>query len=125
MRMLDFAPFYRSTVGFDRFFSMLDQINGLEGPVPGYPPYNIERASEDRYRISVAVAGFTDDYWCYIPSRRVWSEGGYEGHTGMLECDLPGPFAPCVEEVIVHTVEELMLETAGEPRPYPRPSRHE
>jgi molecular chaperone IbpA len=61
MRILDFAPFYRSTVGFDRFFSMLDQMNGLEGPVPGYPPYNIERASEDRYRISVAVAGFTDD----------------------------------------------------------------
>jgi molecular chaperone IbpA len=61
MRILDFAPFYRSTVGFDRFFSMLDQINGLEGPAPGYPPYNIERAGEDRYRISVAVAGFTDD----------------------------------------------------------------
>jgi molecular chaperone IbpA len=61
MRILDFAPFYRSTVGFDRFFSMLDQMNGLEGPVLGYPPYNIERASEDRYRISVAVAGFTDD----------------------------------------------------------------
>jgi len=60
MRTLDFAPFYRSTVGFDRYFSMLDQINGLEGAVPGYPPYNIERVSEGRYRISVAVAGFTD-----------------------------------------------------------------
>ena len=60
MRTLDFAPFYRSTVGFDRYFSMLDQINGLEGAVPGYPPYNIERVSEGRYRISVAVAGFTE-----------------------------------------------------------------
>ena len=40
---------------------MLGQINGLEGPVPGYPPYNIERTSEDRYRISIAVAGFADD----------------------------------------------------------------
>ena len=59
MRTLDFAPFYRSTIGFDRYFSMLDQINGLEGAVPGYPPYNIERVSEGRYRISVAVAGFT------------------------------------------------------------------
>ena len=58
MRTLDFAPFYRSTIGFDRYFSMLDHIN--EGAVPGYPPYNIERVSEGRYRISVAVAGFTD-----------------------------------------------------------------
>ena len=60
MRTLDFAPFFRSTIGFDRCFSMLDQISGLEGAVPGYPPYDIERVSEGRYRISVAVAGFTD-----------------------------------------------------------------
>ena len=60
MRTFDFAPFYRSTIGFDRYFSMLDQMNGLEGAVPGYPPYNIERVSEGRYRISVAVAGFTE-----------------------------------------------------------------
>ena len=60
MRMLDFAPLYRSTVGFDRMFSMLDQLGGLDGPVPGYPPYNIERVNENAYRISVAVAGFTD-----------------------------------------------------------------
>jgi molecular chaperone IbpA len=39
---------------------MLDHLNGLVGAVPGYPPYNIERVSEGRYRISVAVAGFTD-----------------------------------------------------------------
>ena len=60
MRTFDFAPFYRSTVGFDRMFSMLDQVGGLEGSVPSYPPYNIGRTSEDAYRISVAVAGFTD-----------------------------------------------------------------
>jgi molecular chaperone IbpA len=60
MRTFDFAPLYRSTVGFDRRFSMLDQLGGLEGSVPSYPPYNIERASENAYRISVAVAGFTD-----------------------------------------------------------------
>ena len=46
MRTLDFAPFYRPTIGFDRYFAMLDRINGLEGAVPGYPPYNIERVSE-------------------------------------------------------------------------------
>src|ERR1700694_2129649 len=60
MRTFDFAPLYRSTVGFDRMFSMLDQLGGVEGSVPGYPPYNIERSSENAYRILVAVAGFTD-----------------------------------------------------------------
>ena len=60
MRTFDFAPLYRSTVGFDRVFSMFDQLGGVEGSMPSYPPYNIERASENAYRISVAVAGFTD-----------------------------------------------------------------
>jgi hypothetical protein len=39
MRSFDFAPYYRSTVGFDRLFSMLDQVGGVEGSAPGYPPY--------------------------------------------------------------------------------------
>ena len=60
MHTFDFAPLYRSTVGFDRMFSMLDQIGGVEGSAPSYPPYNIERTGENAYRISVAVAGFTD-----------------------------------------------------------------
>jgi molecular chaperone IbpA len=57
MRTFDFAPLYRSTVGFDRLFSMLDQFNGVES-APGYPPYNIERTGDNSYRITVAVAGF-------------------------------------------------------------------
>jgi molecular chaperone IbpA len=60
MRTFDLAPLYRSTVGFDRLFSLLDQASGLEGTAPTYPPYNIERTGENAYRISVAVAGFTD-----------------------------------------------------------------
>ena len=60
MRTFDLAPLYRSTVGFDRLFSLLDQASGLEGTAPTYPPYNIERTGENTYRISVAVAGFTD-----------------------------------------------------------------
>jgi molecular chaperone IbpA len=60
MRAFDFAPLYRSTVGFDRMFSMLDQLGGVEGSVPAYPPYNIARSGENAFRISVAVAGFTD-----------------------------------------------------------------
>jgi molecular chaperone IbpA len=57
MRTFDFAPLYRSTVGFDRLFSMLDQVNGVES-APSYPPYNIERTGDNSYRITVAVAGF-------------------------------------------------------------------
>jgi molecular chaperone IbpA len=57
MRTFDLAPLYRSTVGFDRLFSMLD---GFEA-APGYPPYNIERTAENEYRITVAVAGFGEN----------------------------------------------------------------
>ena len=60
MRNFDLSPLYRSTVGFDRLFSLLDQVSGFEGTVPSYPPYNIERTGENAYRITVAVAGFTE-----------------------------------------------------------------
>ena len=59
MRQFDLAPLYRNTVGFDRLFSMLDQLVSVDA-TPTYPPYNIERTGENSYRISVAVAGFTD-----------------------------------------------------------------
>ena len=57
MRHYDLSPLYRSTVGFDRMFSLLDQATGAEGAAT-YPPYNIERTGENAYRITVAVAGF-------------------------------------------------------------------
>ena len=60
MRQFDLAPLYRNTVGFDRLFSMLDQLGGSEA-APSYPPYNIERTGENAYRISVAVAGFSQN----------------------------------------------------------------
>lgn len=59
MRQFDLAPLYRSSVGFDRLFSTLDQLVAGDA-VPTYPPYNIERTGENAYRITVAVAGFTD-----------------------------------------------------------------
>ena len=59
MRSFDLTPFYRSTVGFDRLFSLLDQVSGVD-TAPGYPPYNIERTGDNAYRISVAVAGFSE-----------------------------------------------------------------
>ena len=60
MRTFDLAPLYRSTVGFDRLFSLLDQVGGVDG-TSGYPPYNIERTDENAYRVTVAVAGFTEN----------------------------------------------------------------
>ena len=60
MRHVDFSPLYRSTVGFDRLFTMLDSVAQPEGG-HSYPPYNIERTGEDSYRISMAVAGFAED----------------------------------------------------------------
>ena len=60
MRHYDLSPLYRSTVGFDKLFSMLDSVAGPDGAAPAYPPYNIERLGENVYRISMAVAGFTE-----------------------------------------------------------------
>ena len=55
----DFSPLYRSTVGFDRLFDMLDQAHRVE-PM-NWPPYNIEKVADDQYRITMAVAGFSPD----------------------------------------------------------------
>lgn len=60
MRHYDFSPLYRSTVGFDKLFSMLDTVSSPDSGASSYPPYNIERLSENGYRISMAVAGFTE-----------------------------------------------------------------
>lgn len=59
MRQLDTSSLYRSTVGFDRLFSLLDQVSSIDSGT-AYPPYNIERTGENAYRITVAVAGFAE-----------------------------------------------------------------
>lgn len=58
MRTLDFAPLYRASIGFDQIADMMDRVLSSDGGQPSYPPYNIEKTSDDTYRISVAVAGF-------------------------------------------------------------------
>ena len=58
MRTFDLTPFYRSTVGFDRVFGLLDSLS--DGSAQTYPPYNIERTGENAYRITMAVAGFAE-----------------------------------------------------------------
>lgn len=58
MRNFDFSPLYRSAIGFDRMANLLDNLSRSEQNQPSYPPYNIELTGEDKYRISMAVAGF-------------------------------------------------------------------
>jgi molecular chaperone IbpA len=57
---LDLTPYRRSTIGFDRLFDMLEQ-NARTAAPENYPPFNLERLADDRYRITLAVAGFTRD----------------------------------------------------------------
>src|ERR1700733_13590466 len=74
MLTFDLAPLYRSTVGFDRLFSLLDQ--GLDGAAPGYPPYNIERTGENAYRVSVAVAGVNSPELSIVAKEKTPPIGG-------------------------------------------------
>ncbi len=60
MSTLDLTPLYRSSIGFDRFGSLLNSALRSEQQATGYPPYNIEAQGEDRYSITLAVAGFDD-----------------------------------------------------------------
>ena len=60
MRTFDLAPLYRATVGYDRIADMMDRVLAADIAQPTYPPYNIEKTSENGYRISIAVAGFSD-----------------------------------------------------------------
>ena len=61
MRRLDFAPLYRATVGFDQIADMMDRLLTDGQSAPSYPPYNIEKIGDEAWRISIAVAGFSDD----------------------------------------------------------------
>ena len=81
MRHVDFSPLYRSTVGFDRLFTMLDSLAQPEG-AQTYPPYNIERTGEDSYRISMAVAGFSDDELSIEAHRNVLTVKGERKEEG-------------------------------------------
>ncbi len=58
---LDFTPFLRSSVGFENLNRLFDSVSRATEGDPGFPPYNIEKLGEDRYRISMAVAGFARD----------------------------------------------------------------
>src|SRR5271154_6967181 len=60
MRTLDLTPLFRSTVGFEHLSRLLDSASRVDGQAVAYPPYNIEKQSEDAYRVTMAVAGFSE-----------------------------------------------------------------
>lgn len=60
MRTVDFSPLYRSSVGFDHLFNLLENASRTDQKNNGYPPYNIEALGKDRYQITLAVAGFAE-----------------------------------------------------------------
>ena len=60
MRSFDFAPLHRSTVGFDQIANLMDRALANDVAQPSYPPYNIEKLTDDSYRITIAVAGFSE-----------------------------------------------------------------
>lgn len=60
MRSFDFAPLHRASIGFDQIADLMDRVLTNDVAQPSYPPYNIEKTAADAYRISIAVAGFSD-----------------------------------------------------------------
>jgi molecular chaperone IbpA len=77
MRTYDFSPLWRSTVGFDRLFDLLDETQ--RGTEDNYPPYNIERLSDDRYKIALALAGFSPDEIAITAEQNVLTVEGRKG----------------------------------------------
>ncbi len=61
MRNFDLSPLFRASVGFDQIADLMDRVTNTEASRDTYPPYNIEKTGEDAWRISIAVAGFTED----------------------------------------------------------------
>jgi molecular chaperone IbpA len=103
MRTFDLSPLYRSTVGFDRLFSMLDKTAGFEAASgPTYPPYNIERSGENSYRVTIAVAGFSESELAIEAkenSLTVKGEKVREADTGKTELLYQGIAARAFERV--------------------------
>ena len=87
MRTIDYSPLYRSTVGFDRLFSLLDN---MAQPDQGqaYPPYNIERTGEDAYRISMAVAGFKEEELSIEAKQNALTVSAEKGEAGEGENEM-------------------------------------
>ena len=95
MRTFDPTPLWRSTVGFDRLFDLLDQAARCQAD-DNYPPYNIERAGEDHYRISLALAGFSPDEVAITAEQNVLTVEGGKGPEARNRVSVPGHLGPPV-----------------------------
>jgi molecular chaperone IbpA len=84
MRTFDPTPFWRSTVGFDRLFDLMNESSHWSGD-DSYPPYNIERADEDHYRISLALAGFSPDEITITAEQNVLNVEGSKAQKAQTE----------------------------------------
>ncbi|HVT29735.1 MAG TPA: Hsp20 family protein [Lacipirellulaceae bacterium] len=84
MRNFDLTPLWRSTVGFDRLFDLIDDSLRMAGE-ENYPPYNIERMGEDSYRVSMAVAGFNPDEITVTAEQNTFTVEGRKAEKGDRE----------------------------------------
>ncbi len=84
MRTYDLNPLWRSTIGFDRFFDLVDAAQHA-GSDDNYPPCNVERLSEDRYQISLALAGFSPDDIAITAEQNVLTVEGRKADKGQRE----------------------------------------
>jgi molecular chaperone IbpA len=84
MRTFDLTPLWRSTIGFDRFFDLVDAAQH-SGSDDNYPPCNVERLSEDRYQISLALAGFAPDEIAITAEQNVLTVEGRKAEKGQRE----------------------------------------
>lgn len=84
MRTYDFTPLWRSTIGFDRFFDLVDAAQHA-GSDDNYPPCNVERLGEDRYQISLALAGFAPDEISVTAEQNVLTIEGHKAEETQRE----------------------------------------
>jgi HSP20 family molecular chaperone IbpA len=84
MRTYDFTPLWRSTIGFDRFFDLVDAAQHA-GSDDNYPPCNVERLGEDRYQISLALAGFAPDEIAITAEQNVLTVEGRHGRDASVD----------------------------------------
>jgi hypothetical protein len=84
MRTYDISPLWRSTIGFDRFFDLVDAAQHTAGD-DNYPPCNVERLSDDRYQISLALAGFSPDEIAVTAEQNVLTVEGRKTDKGKRE----------------------------------------
>ena len=91
MRTYGISPLWRSTIGFDRFLDLVDAARHAAGDV-NYPPCNVERLSDDRYRISLALAGFSPDDIAITAEQNVLTVEGRKADKGQRDFLSSRPF---------------------------------